>query len=136
MHDHPLLRRSAGAHVERPYMRVWLSLWGILLLAACASVPLAPSTDDDAGKTFGPRPAGMAALYVARGSGMPGIPAVNISIASKMVGSLTDYTWFRVELPPGNYDVRASGRDGGGSLDISLTAGQTRYLAVKDAHWA
>jgi hypothetical protein len=97
---------------------------------------MAPSTDDDAGKTFRPPPAGMGALYVARGSGMPGIPAVNISVASKMVGSLTDYTWFRVELPPGNYDVRASGRDGSGSLDISLTAGQTRYLAVKEANWA
>jgi len=117
-------------------MKVWSSLWAILALASCASVPMAPSADDDAGKIFGPPPAGMGALYVARGSGLPGSPAVNISVASKVVGSLADYTWFRVELPPGNYDVRASSPDGSGSLDITLTAGQTRYFAVKGSNWA
>jgi len=100
-----------------------------LLLSACGSVPMAPATDDAAGKAFAQPPAGSSALYVYRDDTVGGLRTVDISAGQRMLGSLAWQTWMRADMPPGTYDVRCKFEDTT-SLPVTLAPGEIRYLTI------
>lgn len=106
-----------------------IALLLFLLLTACGSVPMAPTADDAAGKSFSAPPAGSAALYVYRDDTIGGLRTVDISAGQRMLGTLAWRTWLRVDLQPGTYDVRCK-FENTTSLPVTLTPGETRYLTI------
>lgn len=109
-------------------MRKLFSLAGALLLGACASVPMAPPADDAAGKRFDPPAPGEAALYFVRPGGTAPQALVPLSVGQRQVGALPPYTYLRVDVPPGRYDVRCTTPEASAAIQISLQAGETKYI--------
>lgn len=60
---------------------------------------------------FGLPPPGKGALYVYRESAFGGAVLMSVSAGQRALGSLAADTWFRVDLDPGQYDMRCSGGD-------------------------
>ena len=101
-----------------------------IALAACESprVEMASSTSDAEGKTFQPPPPGRAALYVAAGY----IPDVStISVGRLEVGSLIRHAWLRVDVEPGNHEIRARSPYSESSLSLALAAGTTTFVQLQ-----
>lgn len=101
----------------------------LLLLGACASVPMASPSDDAAGKRFDSPPAGMAALYVYRADTIGGFRTVEVTAGQRLLGDLASNTWLRVDLSPGAYDVRCK-FESPAIKAVTLTQGETRYIEV------
>ncbi len=101
----------------------------VLALAACAEVPMATPSQDAAGKTFSPPPAGMATLYLYRTDTIGGLRTLNLTIGQRMLGGLASRTWFRIDLAPGEYDLRCTA-ESMASRRVTLSPGETRYLDV------
>lgn len=103
----------------------------LLFLAACAppGVPVADPNYDAQGKRFEAPSQGMAALYIANvNRPNSGAPPLTVSIGPRQLGSLTNSTWYRVELAPGTYDVRATDNNSAGRHYVSLWPGEMRFL--------
>lgn len=108
-----------------------LALLSMLAVTACdtASVPLAPTALDAEGKKFVEPPTGMGALYIARTG--DGGSLINISVGQRALGPLGNFSWFRVDLPPGMADVRCAGGENVQSLQIPVTAGEIKYIKTR-----
>lgn len=119
-------------------MRRLSVLVGLLLLglAGCAppGVPVADPNYDKHGKQFDPPAQGMAALYIMNvNNAASGAPPLTVSIGSRQLGPLASGTWFRIEVAPDNYDVRATGSGGPGWQYVRVGPGDMRFLAVRYA---
>ena len=111
-------------------MRKLFYLMVCIALAACGSpsVEMASSTADAEGKTFQPPAPDKAALYVAAGY----IPDVStISVGRSEVGSLIRHTWLRVDVAPGNHEIRARSPYSESSLSLAFTAGTTTFVQLQ-----
>ena len=97
-------------------------------LGACASVTLAPSTQDVAGKQFAPPPDGQAALYIFREGIFGSAVLLPVSVGQRAIGALAVDTWFLIEVPPGSYDVRCVGGENADSRTVQLAPSETRYV--------
>lgn len=104
----------------------------LLLLAACAppGVPPGDPNYDAQGPRFAAPSQGMAALYIVNADRPGGAPPLNVSIGSRQLGDLANKSWFRVELAPGTYDVRATGSTGAGRHYVTLSPREMRFLVV------
>lgn len=74
-----------------------------ILLAGCATVPMATSGADAEGKRFDPPAPGQAVLYLYRNSMLGSEVMFNLSDNQQPIGSLADKTWIRVEVAPGSH---------------------------------
>ena len=89
---------------------------------------MASSTSDAEGKAFPPPLPGKAALYIAAGY----IPDVStISVGRLEAGSLIRHTWLRVDVNPGNHEIRARSPYSESSLSLALTAGTTTFAQLQ-----
>lgn len=102
-----------------------------LLLAACdtASVPLATSRADAEGKSFPPPPSGQAALYLVRGGDVGTL--ISVTVGPRPLGALGNYTWFRVDVPPGTLDVRCAGGEASKAAQVTANAGDVRFIEIR-----
>jgi hypothetical protein len=107
---------------------VWLTSLG--LLTACATVPLAPTDLDEAGKRFDMPPPGLGAIYVVR-EGMLVGGITSISVGERKVGELGYNTWLRFDLPPGTYDIRGESGQNGATTLVIMRAGEIHYLSFE-----
>jgi hypothetical protein len=111
-------------------MRKLFYLTVCIALIACEGpkIETASSTSDAEGKTFPPPPPGKAALYIAAGY----IPDVStISVGRSEVGSLSQRTWLRVDVDPGNHEIRARSPYSESSLSLAFTAGTTTFAQLQ-----
>ena len=112
-----------------------LGLAGLLALAACTSVPLAPREADAAAKRFEPPRSGWAALYIVR-EGYMISDEVAVLVDQRPVGSLAYDTYLRLELPPGQHDVRAENIENRQPLAVTtvrLAPGEIRFVSIANA---
>lgn len=105
----------------------------VLLSACSSSVPMATGSDDIDGKRFQAPAPNMSALYIYRGAaGLGGGEAVfTPTIGQRMLGGLAPRTWFRIELAPGQYDLRCLGGENQGNLVVTLATQETRFVEIE-----
>lgn len=101
----------------------------LLLVSACAAVPMASPSDDAAGKAFAAPPPGQGVVYIYRDDTIGGLRVVEITAGQRLIGDLASNTWMRVELAPGTHGIRCR-FESPAVLPISLSAGEIRYIAV------
>jgi len=99
-------------------------------LCACTSVPMTEAAADFEAKQFQPPPAGQASLYVFREGIFVAAILLNVSAGQRMLGPLGADTYFRVNLEPGQYDLRCSSIEGAGSTTVRIATGETRFVEV------
>lgn len=115
--------------MTRQMLRGSLSL-PLLLVAACANVPLADSGQDAEAKRF-ERPArDNGALYVYRSGYMGLARPIDVSIAGGANAELASNTYLRLEGPPGPVELSCRIGDQQSGQQITMEPGQTRYVEV------
>ncbi len=125
------VQAGEGSYMRRVSAGVSVLVGFLLLLAACAppGVPVADPNYDAQGKRFEAPSQGMAALYIANvDRPNSGAPPLTVSIGPRQLGTLANSTWYRVELAPGTYDVRATDNNSAGRHYVSLWPGEMRFL--------
>lgn len=100
-----------------------------LLLAACATAPLAPADADRKGRSFRALPQ-QAALYIYRESILGAATSVSVELGQQKLGRLTADTWMRLDLDPAQYTVRCTTMENADTAVVDLAAGQVRFLEV------
>jgi hypothetical protein len=78
----------------------------LLLLSACASVPMASMDKDAKAKEFTPPP-DKGAIYIYRNENLGGVMPVTVSINDKTLGQTAAYTYFHLNVPPGSYSLKS-----------------------------
>lgn len=108
-----------------------LALLSMLAATACdtASVPLASSQSDADGKRFAPPPAGQVALYVVRTGDVGSL--INVTVGSRSLGPLGNYSWMRYDVAPGTLDIRCVGGEGSKAIDVPAAAGDIRFVEIR-----
>jgi len=116
-------------------MRPLWSIAVVLMIAACASVPLAPRELDAAAKRFEPPLTGLGVLYIVR-EGYVISDEITVAVDQRPAGSLAYDTYLRIELPPGQHDVRAENVEDRQLLavtTIQLGIGDIRFVTLANA---
>jgi len=116
-------------------MRLLWSIVLVLALAACTSVPLAPRAADTTAKRFEPPAPGFASLYIVR-EGYMISDEVAVLVDQRPIGSLAYDTYLRLDLPPGQHDVRAENIENRHPLAVTtvqLAAGEIRFVTIANA---
>ena len=78
----------------------------LLLLSACASVPMASMDKDAKAKEFTPPP-DKGAIYIYRNENLGGGMAITVSINDKTLGQTAPDTYFHVNVLPGSYSLKS-----------------------------
>jgi hypothetical protein len=91
---------------------------------------MATADADAQGKSFSPPPPGQGALYVYREGIFGAAVMMSVSAGQRALGALAPDTWFRVDLDPGQYDIRCSGGENSDSKIIQLAAGEIRFVEM------
>jgi hypothetical protein len=106
----------------------------LAVLGACGSVPHAPAAEDAAAKAFGPPAADQGALYLYRESAFAGPVLITASVGQRQLGQLAPDTYFRVDLPPGAYNLRCNTSEVARVLSVQLDPGQIRFVEIAARH--
>lgn len=80
----------------------------VLLITGCVTVPLADPEADKKAKNFSP-PANMSYIYILRDS--VGVPLEMVEINGKMIGGLSNQTYFLMEVKPAEYKIRVGAKE-------------------------
>jgi hypothetical protein len=116
-------------------MRLLWSMAVALAVAACTSVPLASREVDAAAKRFEPPAPGRGALYIVR-EGYMLSDEIAVVVDQQPVGTLAYDTYLRLELPPGQHDVRAESIENRQPLAVTtvqLGIGEIRFVTLANA---
>lgn len=97
-----------------------------LLMAGCASVPMASQSADSQAKTFTPS-ADKAVLYIYRNENMGAAIKMPLLVDGVSVGDTAAHTYVRKELPPGEH-VITSKTEKDSTLTIEMLAGKVYYV--------
>ena len=108
----------------------------LLLVSACASVPMASKEEDANAKTFKAR-ADAGRIYVYRNESLGGAVKIPITLDGKVVGSTASKTYFALDVPPGSHDVGCIGETSS-NLKVDVAAGKSVYVwqEMKMGMWA
>lgn len=108
-----------------------------LLLAGCASVPMAGPVGDTEGKRFDPPAPGYAVLYLYRSSILGSETVFSLADNQTPIGSLADKTWIRVEVAPGQHVISCTApsyapltQTPAQAATVNIGPGETRFLEV------
>jgi hypothetical protein len=99
----------------------------VLLVAGCASVPMALVEQDTKAKDFSPPP-NKASLYVYRSEILIGaaIP-MSVVLNGKPLGQTGPQTYFRIDLSPGPYTIESFAQNRS-TLSVDVVAGKDYYV--------
>jgi hypothetical protein len=119
----------------RPKMQNWIRVLICALalsLGACASLPegaqpLKASADLDKNAKQFPTKADKAMVYIYRNNFVGRALPLVITLNDKVVGGLPGYSYFAMELPPGNYSVKSK-METETEVKLDAKAGQSYYL--------
>jgi len=112
----------------RSYNKLTVALLGAatLLLAGCASVPMASPDLDAAAKRF-EAPTDKAAIYVFRDETMGAAITMSVFLDEKLVGKTGAKTYYRIEGAPGSHTLRGDAENDS-VLQLDARAGQTYFV--------
>ena len=123
--------RGVGG-AEEGRCAVMRTLLAALILAGCASVPLADSAQDAASKAFAV-PSGRALIYVVRDGGYVSgaYQLFRISLDRRDHGALADGTYYVFAVDPGLHSVAAAGNENQERVQIQANAGGVYFVSVR-----
>jgi hypothetical protein len=98
----------------------------VMIVAGCASVPMAPPDEDLRAKNF-TSPPDKAVLYLYRNEIMASAIAMTVVMNGKKIGQTGPQTYFRLELSPGNYAIESYAGDVS-KFDLVVREGKTYYV--------
>jgi hypothetical protein len=112
----------------RPVMRNGLTFTLLLMVGACANVPMADPQADQAAKQF-ERPDGeRGAVYIYR-TGLFGIARpLDVGITNGVNAKLAYNTYLRVDGPPGPIEVGCAAGDYRSSAQVQIAPGRVTYV--------
>jgi hypothetical protein len=111
---------------RRPF--VWLCACAVLL-AGCATVPMAAVSQDIDAKKFAPPP-GQAHVYVFRGRGLGMALAFQVILDGKVVGSIAPDTYHLMAVDPGDHTIAASSNENAKLIRFRAAAGQNYFFEI------
>jgi hypothetical protein len=106
--------------------RITLGLLAGLLLAGCATVPMAPAEADRYAKTFVIRP-DKSTVYVYRDERLGTAAKMTVSLDGKVQGASAPKTYFRWEVDPGRHEI-TSEAENADTLTITTEPGTDYYV--------
>ena len=102
----------------------------VLVLSACAQVPMADPQADQMAKAFPPPEPGKGALYIYR-SGYMGIArSIDVQVVGGRTAQLVTNSYLRLEGPPGPIEVDCKIGDKAASRQVQIVEGSTRFVEV------
>jgi len=107
-----------------------LPLAALLVLGACAQVPMADPRADQEGKNFDPPAQGNGVVYVYRTGLMGFARPIDVAVVGGASAQLASNTYLRLEGPPGPIEIDCRIGDKTGGNQIQIGEGQTRYVEV------
>jgi hypothetical protein len=108
----------------------------VLLLAGCGDSGNSSgifSFYHSFGPTFPVANEGKAALYIVRDTAPADTPAITVTVDGQPLGGLVGKEYWRLNLLPRLYDLRAYGTNANKELIITVAPGQTRFLLAQPA---
>lgn len=108
----------------------------LMMVSACASVPLAPPEMDMKAKNMS-APKDKALVYLYRNETMGAAIKMPVNLDGRFAGQTASKTYFMWLLPPGKHDF-ASVTENTSTLNLDAKAGETYYIwqEVKMGMWA
>lgn len=113
-------------------MKTPLSFVFIFIVAfwftGCASVPMAPPSEDQAKKTFNPPTEGMSGLYIFRNSSFGGALLKSIYLDGKFLGETGPNVYFYTEVKPGEHTVSTESEFSENHLKLNAEANKHYFI--------
>lgn len=108
----------------------------VMMVSACASVPLAPPEMDMKAKNMS-APKDKALVYLYRNETMGSAIKMTVNLDGRFAGQTASKTYFMWLLPPGKHEF-ASITENTSTLNLDAKAGETYYIwqEVKMGMWA
>jgi hypothetical protein len=108
----------------------WLLVLAAILLAGCATVPMASLEMDSSAKTFTP-PDGKANIYVVRASSFGGAISFQVIVDGKVVGSVAPATYYLVVADPGSHSIAATSNENSAKAKFDAEAGRNYFFEIE-----
>lgn len=102
---------------------------GGLLLASCASVPMASSSADAEAKQFTPQP-GRASIYVTRGFGVGSALVFQTILDGRIAGALAPNTYQLLSVSPGQHTLIVSATENVQQTTLTVQPGRNYFVEV------
>jgi hypothetical protein len=115
-------------------MKMNISLRNLLLigtlavLTGCASVPMAPTEQDEASKTFKVSTPNMAGVYIYRNSFVGKALKKRLSIDGVVIGESANAVYFHREVTPGEHTLTTQAEFGDNFLKFNAEAGKNYFF--------
>ena len=103
-------------------------LVAILLASGCASVPMAPASQDAELKTFAPPPAGKAGVYMYRNSFVGQALKKDIYMDGKRLGESANKTYFYNQVDPGEHTVSTESEFSDNDFKFTVQSGMNYFI--------
>ncbi len=100
----------------------------MLVVAGCASVPLADTDDDARLKSFPAPPDGTGALYIFRDSHFGAALKKTVTIDSTPIGQSAPMTYFYTTVEPGSHRISTESEFGENDLVIEVKEGENYFI--------
>lgn len=97
-------------------------------LSGCATVPMAPSAQDQAMKAFNPPAKGMSGLYIFRDSSFGGALLKSIYVDGKFLGESGPNVYFYTEVRPGEHTLSTESEFSENHLKLTTEAGKQYFV--------
>ncbi len=107
---------------------VVLSLTFSMVLAGCATVPMAPEADDTARKKFAPPPQDAAGLYIYRNSTLGGALVKSLYVDGELIGKSAPMTYFYQQVEPGEHVLSTQSEFSNNDLMVDMEGGQNYFV--------
>ena len=108
-------------------MKKYLAILSMLLVSACASVPMTTPQQDQAAKQFAAPPSDKSNLYIFRDEQFGAALPMGVTLDGRMLGKTAAKTYFFLTIPPGRHSV-VSSAENDSVLDWDAEAGKEYYV--------
>lgn len=103
-----------------------LIIW--ILMAGCASVPMASAEQDMLHKKFDPPKEGLAGLYVYRNTFAGQALKKSLYLDNQLIGESANKVYFFKEINPGKHTLSTESEFSDNSLDFNAVAGKNYFF--------
>lgn len=109
-------------------LTVLLTLAFVVYLTGCATVPMAPTADDQARKQFSAPAEGKSGLYIYRNSTFGAALTKVVYIDDQVIGATAPMTYFYKEITPGQHTLSTQSEFSNNDLIIDAKSGFNLFV--------